>query len=488
MNGLPVSDVVKVDIALQPLAAPARNFGAAVILGDSEVIDPVERIRQYAGLDGVANDFGLTTPEYKAAELFFSQEPQPSLLYIARRARNGSKAVLHGGVLTTAQRSLAVFTAITTGSLVITVDGVAKNLANLNFSGVTNLNGVASIVTTALAGAICTWDAIRGRFDIVSPTTGAASTLTYATGTAAVAMCLVTGVASAPVAGVAAESQVGAIQILADRSREWYAVINAVAGVTNVEHLAAAAYVEGSPQSRLYGVTISTTDVLDPTRDDDLASQLKAARYKRTWTQYSSSSPVAIASFFGRAATVNFEAQNTTITLKFKQEPGVVAETLTVSQAATLKAKNCNVFVNYENGTAILQEGVMANGYFFDEVHGTDWLQNAIQTDVYNLLYQAPTKVPQTDAGTNLIVTTVEATMARAVNNGLVAPGVWNSALEFGTLRRGQALTKGFYIYAPLVALQPQADREARKAVPIQVAAKLAGAVHSSGILVNVNR
>ena len=77
--------------------------------------------------------------------------------------------------------------------------------------------------------------------------------------------------------------------------------------------------------------------------------------------------------------------------------------------------------------------------------------------------------------------------MARAVNNGLVAPGVWNAG-GFGQLQQGQMLSSGYYVYAPLVASQSQADREARKSVPIQVAAKLAGAVHSVNVLINVNR
>ena len=162
-------------------------------------------------------------------------------------------------------------------------------------------------------------------------------------------------------------------------------------------------------------------------------------------------------------------------------------ETLTESQAQTLRTKHCNVFVNYNNTTAIIQEGVMANGYFFDEVHGTDWLQNRIQTDVYNLLYQSTTKIPQTDEGTHRIVNVIEAACVQAVVNGLSAPGVWTAG-GFGQLSPGDVLTKGFYVYAPPVATQDQADREARKSVPIQVAVKLAGAVHFVGVIVNVNR
>ncbi|MFX5157774.1 DUF3383 family protein, partial [Acinetobacter baumannii] len=67
------------------------------------------------------------------------------------------------------------------------------------------------------------------------------------------------------------------------------------------------------------------------------------------------------------------------------------------------------------------------------------------------------------------------------------APGVWNSA-GFGALKQGDTLAKGYYVYAPAIATQSQADREARKAVPFQVAAKEAGAIHTVDVLVTVNR
>ena len=129
----------------------------------------------------------------------------------------------------------------------------------------------------------------------------------------------------------------------------------------------------------------------------------------------------------------------------------------------------------------------MVNGYFFDEVHGTDWLQNAVQTAIYNLLYTSLTKVPQTDGGVNIIVSTICQQLDQAVTNGLVAPGVWNAG-GFGAIKQGDMLAKGYYVYAQPLASQSQADREARKAPVIQCAIKLAGAVHSVDCIINVNR
>lgn len=488
--GLSVSDVVNVQVVMSPKAAAMRNFGSLLILGASNAIDTNERLRLYTSLDAIATDFGTTAPEYLAADLYFSQTPQPAVCYIGKWAQAATSGILHGGILTTAQQALANFTAIINGGMKITIDGTQKSLTALNFSGAANLNGVASIVTTALAGAgTVTWNATYGRFEVTSATTGATSTVSQATApTSGTDVSGLLGLATgSAVAGIAAESMLSAVTTLANMSNDWYGLNVAASGIQDSDRLAVAGFIEGASVSRIYGITTQNTAVLDPTQTTDIASQLKALNYKRTFVQYSSSSPHAAASLFGRAFTVDFNGSNTTITLKFKQEPGVAAENLTETQAAALKSKNCNVLVQYNNQTAIVQEGVMVNGYFFDEVHGTDWLQNDVQTAIYNLLYTSTTKIPQTDAGVNMILATIESCLDQAVNNGLVAPGVW-SAAGFGALAQGQTLSKGYYVYAPPVSSQAQADREARKAPVIQCAIKLAGAVHSVNTIINVNR
>lgn len=128
----------------------------------------------------------------------------------------------------------------------------------------------------------------------------------------------------------------------------------------------------------------------------------------------------------------------------------------------------------------------MSNGYFFDTIHGTDWLQNAIQTAVFNLLYTSSTKIPQTDAGVNQILTTVSQQLEQSVLNGLVAPGVWTGP-NLGNIVTGQTLTKGYYVYAAPISTQSVADRASRKAPLVQAAIKLAGAIHSAAVIVSVN-
>lgn len=379
-QGLPVSNVVNVDVIMAATAATGRNFGSLLILGTSTVIPVSERIRLYTGSEEIGTDFGEDSPEYEAALIYFSQSPAPTQVYVGRWAKTLATGEA-GSVETLAQAITAV-------------------LQYTNWYGL----------------------------------------------------------------GIADDEDLTAAEITAT-----------------------AAAIQASSLSRVFAVTSEDSGIIDSASTTDIASTLKAAGYGRTFVQYSTKSKYAALSAFGRAFTVNFTGNNTTLTLKFKTEPGVTYETLTSSQAAAIDAKNANVYVYYANDTAILQQGVMSNGDFFDERHGLDWLQNYVQTNLYNLLYTSTTKIPQTEAGITRLLSNVEQSLDQAVSNGLVAAGVWNGG-DIGEITAGDTLTKGYYVYAQPLSSQAQADREARKSPLIQAAIKLAGAVHYADVQINVVR
>lgn len=489
-QGLNVGRLVRVSVNLAPLAAARRGFGTLLVIGDSNVIDGSERLRAYVDLESVAADFGTSAPEYYAAQLYFGQTPRPQTMMIGRWLRTATAALIKGGILTAAEQAIANWTAITTGSFKITVDGTEKTVTALNLSAVTNLNGVATAINAKLTGATCAWDG--SRFTITSSTTGTTSTIGYAssagTGTDISALLkLTSATALAPINGFAAETPVECVSTLANMSGQWYGASFAASIMpTSTQIIDVAGFIESASISRIFGVTETDTRVLDATYTSDLASQLKALSYKRTCVQFSENK-YAVCSLMGRAFSVNFSANRSTITLMYKQEPGVVAALLTETQAQTLKAKRCNVFVKYMNDTAIIQYGVMSGQAYFDEIHGLDWFSDALQTAEYNLLYQSKTKIPQTDAGQNQLVNTAAGVCQEAINNGLIAPGQWN-ADGFGQISRGDYLSEGFYIYTPPMAAQDQSIREQRIAPPIQIALKLAGAIHEIDCIVDVNR
>lgn len=492
-SSLPVSRLINVAVQLTPAGASTQDLSTLLILGSSPVIDAAERFRSYGDIEAVAADFGTTLPEYLAAVLWFEQVPQPSQLRIGRWFAAAGAAYLRGAPLSAAEQLLSNFTGIADGRFTYTLNGGSPSTtAPINLTGALTLPGVAALVSAQTPGITFAWNPSFGRFEAVTAATGSTASISFlgapGTGTDLSSLLEMSAASSGAYVspGAAAESAVYATsQFDLNFGQRFYGLT--IIGASDADHVAVSDFVAAAGNKHVYFVSTQEAGVAVPAVTTDIASVMQAAKYLRTWTQYSSSNPYAAVSAAARALTVDYNGNNTVISLMYKQEPGIVPESLNSQQVDALEAKNCNVFVQYDNSTAIVEQGKTASGTFLDVVTGTDWLSLDIQTAVYNLLYTSPTKIPQTDAGTQQILNVIEGVCAQGVVNGLLAPGVWNSS-GFGKLRNGDYLPKGYYVYAPSVDTQSQADRAKRKSVPIQVAVKLAGAVHTVDILINVNQ
>lgn len=490
---LPISRLIQVGLTLTPQAAQQQNLSQLLILGDSTVIDVVSRMRLYSTLTAVATDFGTSAPEYLAASLWFAQNPQPTGLLIGRWAQAASKGQLFGATLSTTNSLMSTWTAIANGGFKITVDGGGlTNVTGLNFTGAANLNAVAAIISAGLTGATCVYNAVFNRFEITSNSTGATSVISFlvaptaGTNISALMGC-VAGGGGYQANGIAAETAVQAATIFDQTfGQQWYALTVVSANVVDADHTAIAAFIEGTSTYHFYGVSTQAAGVLSAASTTDIAFVLAALKYNRTAVQYSASTPYSVCSLLARILTTNYQANNTVITLMYKQEPGITAENLNTTQITALEAKNCNVFVAYNNNTAIIEPGVCCSGLFIDVEIGSAALVIGMQTALYNALYTSPTKIPQTNQGMHILATAIEQQCSQFVVNGLLAPGQWNSA-GFGTLNLGDNLSKGYYVFTPPIEQQSQSARAARLSVSFQVAAKLAGAVHDVVVNVTVN-
>jgi len=168
-QGLSVGRLIRTTVTLSPLAAQRRGFGTLLIINDSDVISPTERVRTYITLEDVAQDFGTTNPAYLAARLYFGQSPRPQQLQIGRWVSSGSNGFLTCGALSESEQLMTAWTSITDASFSVVLNsGPLLNLSGMDFTGMANLNAVASLITTTMetAGgqAVCTWDGERFNF------------------------------------------------------------------------------------------------------------------------------------------------------------------------------------------------------------------------------------------------------------------------------------------------------------------------------------
>ena len=485
---IPVSNVVSVSIAIGATFPARAGFGTLnIVTAETGVIGVAERIRSYSNLDGVAADWSGTSEVIKAATAYFSQQPKPTKLKVSTRYPTAVAAQLRGGAVEANAANLALFVAVSNGSFVLSVDGVSEDIDTMDFTTDANFTEVAATIQTAVqaiatggfTAATVTHDGVR--FFINSGTTGATSTISFATatgsGTDISSLMEIRQGEGTKVNGVAAETITASLNAIQNIDPDWYGLLFTKevrdGFVVNTEDAVEAAADWCEARVKVFGNTTNDLDALDSVTDSDILSVLKAKNLRRTISTYSSSpGQYPSASVLGRAFTVNFNQPNSTLTLKFKQGPGITVEQLTQNEKAVLDSKRGNAFILL-GASDMYSESRMANNTFFDEVHGIDWLENAIQTNVFGYLLTRTTKVPYTDKGVAALEQQVINALDEAVRNGLISAG---ETID------GEFLANGYKTITVPVADMNQSDKEARLYPGLSFVVLGAGAIHGAQI------
>lgn len=193
------------------------------------------------------------------------------------------------------------------------------------------------------------------------------------------------------------------------------------------------------------------------------------------------------AAYAGRGFSTIFSGSNTTTTMHLKTLATIQPDpnlTQTLLNAAQLAGADC--YVSLQGFSCNFCSG--AND-FFDNVYNLQWFSGALQVAGFNYLASTTTKVPQTENGMDGLKGAYRAVCQAAINNGYLAPGTWTSATTFGNQADlySNVAQLGYYIYSTPISQQLQVDRAARNAPVIQIAAKEAGAIHKSTVIVYVN-
>jgi hypothetical protein len=273
--------------------------------------------------------------------------------------------------------------------------------------------------------------------------------------------------------------------LIACRAAEanWYQAYSTEAVSVDIPDIAL--WAEDAVPSTVYVYNTQDANVLisDP-NPADIATALKELAYKRTMGQYSTTAH-AIVGAMGVANGLNTGLANSDYTMFGKKIVSVNTENLSFSQKQIIEAKNCNVYLSYANYYTILEPGVMANGYFYDQVLSRDMLVNDIQLSCMDLLFQNP-KIPQTETGMTMIHNALVQACQLSVTRGYLGAGTY-TGIPFLNLYTGDAMPNGYVIQSLPLSQQSSADRALRKATPFYVTIKESGAVQSMTIAVYVN-
>ena len=279
------------------------------------------------------------------------------------------------------------------------------------------------------------------------------------------------------------ESVTEAIVACRAKEADWYIVYSVEAVSEDI--LEAAPIVETMVPSTVLAYNTADSGVLisDPVIAD-VCTTLKDNSYSKIIGMYHLTVN-AVAGIMGVGCGLNDGLAQSAFTLFGKTIVGLTTTDMTSGVKAIVEGKNCNLYLNYGNYYNIFEPGVMANGYFFDQVVNRDMLVNDIQLACMDLLY-GNRKIPQTEAGMGMIYNVLAKACELAVTRGHLGPGTY-TGIPFLNLKTGDALPNGYLIQSQALSTQSVSDRALRKAVPFYITIKEAGAVHSITVEVLVN-
>ena len=456
------------------------------------------RYRIYSESASVAADFGTASKAYDYALSFFGTQPNATnaggFLVIGYWRGADETTVATAASLTGAQLSEATAVSemqtISDGAMDIDIDGATESLTALDFRTSTTLEGIAGVIDTALTGGSAEVD--DQRIIITSATTGAVSSITFATDPGAGTfigniLALASGSGGYLTQGadsdtLTVETKLDAIVELASQVKFRGAMF--IDNPTDIESKDLAEWAQAN-SVLMYDVFDSLDNLeVDPA---NVVWDIKLSSLDNYRMLYSKAGNRKMAaSYMARTHTVNFAAENSALTMHLK-ELSVAAEEYTQTEVNKAQTVGLDIYTTIKLTPCILTSG--ANN-FTDERYNLIAFVDYLQVDMYNLLKLTATKIPQTRRGIAQLVDQAEKTTRQFVRAGVAAPGTWTSPDYFGNRKNFEQniLDNGFYWLAGRLADQSQSSRESRESPVIQGAVKLAGAVHSVDLIVTVNR
>lgn len=485
-NSLNPSNIITVSVQGTPggLAVPNINT-IALISSEVPVWAGVQDFAIYKDPATVAQDFGANSKAAAIANAIFSQSPNPIQTqgYLAIIPRLQSQLLKASNQLQDVNYTAA--TGGTAGNS-ITIEYLTGGTAGAEVVAV----GIATDITVRIAAGLSTAAQIVAAVNA----SGAAAALVVATvyGNPS-APQLVSGLGPVNLGGGSASGTEQVHVAMVRTINEVYYVGVLVDFIpTLTGFLVLPAYIAGQDKIGFFASNVkadfAANGILGSLASKTL-NKVRGLYYNDGLTQDTINFAAAYASL---GLSTDFSGSLTSITMNMKQLVGFAPDsTLTQTDLTTALANGVDIYPAFGFQGLTAQGRLYTSGAneFFDQAYNRLWLKFALQVAGFNYLAQSNTKIPQTEPGMDGLKDAYRRVMAQAVANGMLAPGAWNSPTVFGNVANlYRAITDiGYYVYSAPIANQLPADRQARKAPLVQIAAKESGAIHSGSVIVQVN-
>lgn len=429
----------------------------------------------------VGLDFGTASKTYQMAVAAFSQ--QPNML-----AANGAFIIIPFAINI---QTLTFSATSTTGSFAITWNSLTSGTINAGSTAaqvqtaLQLLTGLSQVRVTGTmnTGALKVW--FFGQYGVSALPLGSSSN-TLGTPSSTITQATVQ-------TGESWSTAITRTQGLVSYFGNMVNELNSVIGQTDM--LAAASTIQALNNTCIGFCVSNVSDDISPGGMLDLIRSSSDTNMRGLY--YGDSTTVGgiaginallfMASYAGLGLSTNFNGSNTTQTMHLKTLAGISFDpTLTQTQLTNAIAAGADTYPSLQGIAKVFCSG---QNSFYDQVYNLGWFVTALQVAGFNYLATSNTKIPQTEAGMDGLKTAYRSVCEQGVANQYLAPGSWTSSTTFGVQQDflNNIKQRGYYIYSAPVAQQSATARAARQAPLVQIAAKQAGAVQSSSVIVYIN-
>lgn len=482
---VPLSMTINVSLSATPSGLADFNTNSIAIFSN-ETATFSEPYRAYMTPASVAQDFGTEALTYKMANALFNPVPNfrtgGGVLYVFPFAGVNATA----STLTTEDISANVenFKTVKDGALNLTIDGVDTLITGLNFTAVATLEDVVTVIKGQNPDVNI--EVKDNKIIFTSRKLGANGSVaikTASSGTDLNGATYLNGANATSTTGVNATGDKLSDAVIAGLQQVYFGGV-LTTQYADDETLQANAKAIQSQDCTYYEVMPSMKDIAITGKDIKSAGLGKT----RTLGYTLAVGKEAIATYATVSKSVNYSGTNTANTLNLKTLTGIPADT-GLNDTYVLSAQKNGVDIYGNTGGLSVVYSNDNNGYT-DDIENQLWLKKALEVAGFNFLRQTNTKIPQTEQGVAGLRNAYAQVCEQAIRNGVAGAGTWNSAVPFGDPEdfKRNIEEKGYYIYSIPVAQQSQTDREARKAPVCNIALKFTSAIHSSEVIVNIER
>lgn len=384
MNTIPISQISRVVPGVIAAGGQASRLTGLLLSQDTSV--PPGQGLDFFDATTMTNWFGPSSPEATAAASYFpginNGGQLPYDLKVVRYALAATPAGSYGAPVPSTLSQLQALS----GTLIVTTNGTQKTSSTINLATATSYANAASLMTAGFTTPdfAITWDAQRGRFLLLTTTTGATATSTDVSGTLAtpVGLSAASG-AYIQQTGVAADTPATAMARAVTYSDNWGAFTTTWAAVI-ADRLAFHAWNSTQNSQFAYVAWDQEAASIQPNNALSFGAQAFATQGSGTVPIYGG---LAIAAgVLGYAASLNFNVANGRTTLMGRTLTAAVATS--VSDLATANALLSNnytyygAYANAANNYTIFEDGKTSGPFlwadtYLDQIYLNRELQRA---------------------------------------------------------------------------------------------------------------